>query len=443
MELFFFAAFVAGLVAGMALGIPLWSSLLFGLFLFLGYGILRRFPLKNLLVAAGKSAWTAKNISIVMLFVGALTALWRASGTIAYIVNGSVDFMPVQIFLPAVFLLNAMMSVLTGTSMGTVATMGIVCISMGDALGVDSLMTGGAIMSGAFFGDRWSPVSTSALLVADVTETKLYTNLGNMAKSCIVPTLVTLGIYFVLSYGAVTEGIALAQNGSVGGLKEGFAASFNLHPVTLLPAAAIVILSIARVGVKITMVVSLLISAILCYFLQTMDLKTIFEVAVFGFHPTEGAVARMLAGGGLLGMLKLIIAVCIALSFGGIFRLTGMLSRIRSLLARFAQRTSSFAGLLFTAIITNMFACNQSLSIFLTKELCSDFVQDKNRLALFIEDTCITIAALVPWSVACLIPVEMLQKGTGILPYAFFLYLLPLWGLVFDVFKQAFLKPKK
>ena len=120
---------------------------------------------------------TVRNILITFLLIGILTALWRAAGTIAVIVSYASALIRPSVFLLMTFLLNCAVSVLMGTSFGTSATMGVICATMGTALGVDIRLIGGAVLSGVLFGDRCSPVSTSALLVAELTGTSVFDNI--------------------------------------------------------------------------------------------------------------------------------------------------------------------------------------------------------------------------------------------------------------------------
>lgn len=130
------------------------------------YAIRKGFSLPEVLGMSAQGVRAAKNILTTFVLIGILTSLWRAGGTIPAIVCYSVRVMEPRLFLVCSFLLNCLVSFLTGTAFGSAATMGAVCMTMAAALGADPLMTGGAILSGVYFGDRCSPVSTSALLVA-------------------------------------------------------------------------------------------------------------------------------------------------------------------------------------------------------------------------------------------------------------------------------------
>lgn len=132
----------------------------------------------------------------MLALIGVLTGLWRAAGVIPAIVYYAVPLISPGVFLLATFLLNCLVSVLTGTSFGTAATVGSICISMAGAMGVPLFAAGGVALSAAFFGDRCSPISASALLVADLTGTDFYNNLKRMVKSAAVPFVLTCAAYF-------------------------------------------------------------------------------------------------------------------------------------------------------------------------------------------------------------------------------------------------------
>ena len=123
-----------------------------------------------------------RTVLITFMLIGMLTALWREAGTIPIIVCYAAQLIWRALFLLMTCLLNCFISVLTGTSFGTAATMGVICAAIGSTMQVNPVLTGGAVLSGTFFGDRCSPVSTSALLVAEVTGTNIFNNIKNISK---------------------------------------------------------------------------------------------------------------------------------------------------------------------------------------------------------------------------------------------------------------------
>lgn len=162
-----------------------------------------------------------------------------------------------RLFLVCSFLLNCLVSFLTGTAFGSAATMGAVCMTMAAALGADPLMTGGAILSGVYFGDRCSPVSTSALLVADLTGTDLFGNIRQMLRTSLVPFALAAGLYLLF-------GLSSPAAGQAADIAPLFALEFRLGPLPLIPAALILVLSALRVRVKAAMLASIAAAAVLC-----------------------------------------------------------------------------------------------------------------------------------------------------------------------------------
>ena len=252
-ELLVLLLFCGALTGCVITNISIIYALLFGLALFLFYGRKQGFSCKELVEMVFAGIKTVKNILIVFVLIGMLTALWRMAGTIPVLVCYATQLIHPSTFILMTFLLNCLVSVLTGTALGSAATMGVVCMTMGQTMGMNPLFVGGAILSGVYFGDRCSPVSTSALLVAEVTRTDIFANIKNMYRTAAVPFAISCMIYILLG--------AFSQHGE-GVLEIGdlFAQHFTLHWILLLPAVMILVLSAFRVNVKINMCVSILTS---------------------------------------------------------------------------------------------------------------------------------------------------------------------------------------
>lgn len=379
-------------------------ALLTGFVLLMAYGKFRGFGWKALLKMAASNVSAARNIAIVMLMVGALTALWRTCGTVAYIVDLASGALTPALFLPGAFLLCAAISVLTGTSVGTAATMGVICMSVGNAIGVNSAICGGAILAGSYFGDRCSPVSTSALLVAEITKTNLYDNIRGMIRTGWIAALVTLAIYGALGFFAGNGENAISTSTANAATSE-----FDLRWYMALPAISILALALFRIDVKINMLVSIAISVVVGF--------------VVGLPVTKMAST---AGYGILSMLKLIIVVIISLTYAGLFRGTGILEKLHAGITHLSKKVSPFGCVVLTAIATCALACNQTLSIVLTNEICTGVMPDEKRRAIAIENTSVIIAPLVPWTVASLVPLGAIGAPTSSILFACFLYLVPL-----------------
>ena len=423
MEVLMIGIFCALLIICIITGKSILYALLAGLIIFGLYGKKQGYSWRQISRMALQGAWKVKNILLTFILIGMLTALWRQAGTIPAIICYTVHLIKPSTFLLMTFLLNCLISVLTGTALGTAATIGVVCATMASALGIPSWMTGGAILSGVYFGDRCSPVSTSALLVAELTETGIYTNIKNMIKSALAPFTITCILYLTVS-------IQLHGKTEMPDLGHAFGSEFRLSWIALLPAAVILLLSVVQAGVKIAMIASIVTAIPVCIGLQNMAFTELPELLLNGFHSTDVTVAAMLNGGGITSMLKVGAIVCISSSYSGIFQATGILNGFQKMVCLLADRTKPYFAVLVTSILTSVMACNQTLAIMLTGQLCSRTEPDKLRFANNLEDSAVLIAPLVPWSIACAVPLTAAGAPGYSVLFAVFLYLLPLCDLV-------------
>ena len=346
-----------------------------------------------------------RNILFTFILIGMLTALWRQAGTIPAIICYTIHLIKPSTFLLMTFLLNCLVSVLTGTSFGTAATMGVVCATIASTLGIRPWMEGGAILSGIYFGDRCSPVSTSALLVSELTGTSVYRNIRNMIRSGAVPFIVTALIYFCVSRN-------LHGTAEVPDLVKIFGNEFQIGWITLLPAVVI------------------LTAIPICIWFQGIPVKNLSMLILTGFHSADSAVASMLDGGGISSMVKVGAIVCISSSYSGIFQETGILDGIQKMVIALADKTKPYLAVFVTAVLTGVVACNQTLSIILTDQLCSRTEADKEKFANYLEDSAVVIAPLIPWSIAGAVPLAAVGAPESSVLFALFLYLLPLWDLL-------------
>ena len=422
-------AFCAGLLACILLDAPILYALAFGLALFLLYGRRQGFSWRELGKMTVDGALTVKNILITFVLIGVLTALWRAAGTIPVIVCYASALIRPSVYLLMTFLLNCGVSVLTGTSFGTGATMGVICATMGVAMGFDLRLIGGAVLSGVYFGDRSSPVSTSALLVAELTRTDIFDNLRRMVRTALVPFLVSCAIFAAL-------GASGAQGGSAPDLRSVFERGFTLHWAALLPAAVILLLSALRVNVKLAMLSSIVTAVPLCLAVQRVAPGELLRVALTGYRAADPELAAMLNGGGVTSMLRVGGIVCLSASYSDIFRKTGLLDGAKRAIEALAARTTPYAAMLCTAIVGGMVACNQSLDTILTHQLCLGLKRDDSDYALDLEDTAIIVAPLIPWSIAGGVPLSAVGAPMSAIWFAVYLYLLPLWRLGLSFLKQ-------
>ena len=414
--------FLAGLAACLLLGLNILLALLFGLFCLVGYCLRRGHRPGEVLRMLAEGMLQVKGILIIFVLIGCLTALWRLSGVIPTIICLSLRVVDPTILVACSFLLCSMMSFLTGTSFGTASTMGVLCMMIATSAGVDPMLAGGAVISGIFVGDRCSPMSSSAQLVCTLTHTSIYGNIRNMLRSGAVPFLLTLLLYVLLGRSegsAVDSGItAVMESGSI------------LSPLCVLPAALILVLALFRVNVKLSMLVSILVSMVLAVAVQGVSVTEVLLTMVRGYRAADPALAALMDGGGLRSMVSVGGIVLLSSSYAGVFSHTPLLDGVRGKLAALASRAGGYAAVLVTSVFTAAVCCNQTLGTMLTVQLCEGLIEGKERFALAIEDTIILIAALIPWSIAGAVPVAAIGAPQTCLLCAFYLFAQPLWGLI-------------
>ena len=425
-----FGLFAAALIVCVIFDLSVIYALLAGLLIFTLCAFKSGHGAKDILRMMLDGVKTAKNVILSLALIGMLTALWRASGTIPAIICYASSLIQPKTVVLMSFVLNCAVSMLTGTAFGTVATMGVISMTMGIAMGAEPMLLGGAILSGAYFGDRASPMSTSALLVSELTETNVFENIRSMLRRSLVPFIVCCLIYAAAGFAAHTGG----ETPELGSL---FSKELRLHWLCLIPALLVIIMSILKIRVQITMAASIISAAILCLALQRDSISSVFLAAVTGFHAQDAQLASLLDGGGITSMLRSMAIIFISSTYAGIFSGAGLLDEIKEHIHTLSLRISAFGTVLVTALMTSGISCNQTLSIMLTHQLCRDTEPDRKRLALYIADTAIVLAALIPWSIACSVPLDSIGAPDSSLLAASFLYLLPIWSMIKAAHEKA------
>ncbi|ASS39921.1 Na+/H+ antiporter NhaC family protein [Fusobacterium sp. oral taxon 203] len=403
-------------------------ALIVGYIIFITYGFMKGHNLIVLIKKSFEEVLTVKNILLVFVLIGMITALWRASGTIAFIVYMGSKLISPSILILLTFLLCSILSVLIGTSLGTAATMGVICFSIGKTMGINPYYVGGAVLSGIYFGDRCSPMSTSALLIAELTKTNLYTNIKLMIKTSIIPFVMTCLFYLFLGFKSTVSNINVD-------VTEIFKQNYNLNIIVIIPAILIIILSILKINVKKTMLVSIIISFIIAMFIQRDSIVVLINYCIFGYHHPNEKLNLMMKGGGILSMVNVSLIVGISSSYSGIFKETKMLVSLKGYLKEFSKKTSNYFVIFLSSIVSGAIACNQSLGTILTNELCGELVE-KQKMAITLENTVILLVGLIPWNIAMDVPLKAIDVGFVSGFFAFYLYFLPLWNLFLGVMEE-------
>lgn len=416
------------LIVSVILNVPLLATLAFGYCLFFSYGLIKKYSVSSLLHMSTKGLKTTAPILLVFILIGMLTATWRAAGTIEAITYYSASVVSPATLVLASFILCAIMSMLTGSSFATAATMGVACYFIAKALDAEGPLVGGAILAGCFVGDRCSPLSSAGLLISNLTDTPLNENLRRIIKTAAVPFVLSCVAYAFLgssfSAGSVQEAAA-----SIAELQSAYSASFNLNPIVILPAALIVVLALLRVNMKSTMLVSLCAATVLAIFMQDISIAELPSILVMGYHATDPAVAHMVNGGGIISMFDLSLIVALASTYSGLFEGTGMLLGMRSYINKLAHKTTPFASILACSLAVSAVACDQIVALMLTAQLCSDTEGDSSAFALDLACATQIVPALVPWSTSVVGIASFVGMPINSIVFAFFCMLVPLWTL--------------
>lgn len=418
-----FFLLIFSVIRGYYIGFPLLISL--GIFLIT---LQRRgFALKNLLQMGWRGSRKSTGVIVILLLVGVVTAAWIAAGTVPAIVYYGVQIIRPRYFVVSAFLLTCFVSLLLGTSFGTVGTVGTALMVMARSSGVNVNLAAGAIIAGAYFGDRCSPLSSSAHLIATLTKTNIYRNIKSLWWTGLIPLVLASGIYLYwsLSSPATTP----PQN-----ITAQIAKSFTINPLVMAPAVVILGLAIVQVPVKISMLLSL-VTAIVCSFIyQSYSLIENLKFLIWGFslNPTN-PLATIIKGGGLIPMMNVIIVVIISTALAGIFNETQILAPIKNWLLGIKNHSQLFLATIFLSIVSCAFGCTQTIGIVMTQQLVEENYVTQElgnyKLATDLANTVIVVSALIPWNIAGLVPAKILLVDANFIPYTPYLYLLPIVNL--------------
>ncbi|MDF2874069.1 MAG: Na+/H+ antiporter NhaC-like protein [Sporomusa sp.] len=422
-----FILFFICLLCSIYNGVSILYPLLLGLICFMLISLRRGYTLNTLLKMMLNGSMKSLIVIKIFVLIGVITAVWRACGTISFIVYYGIAFMSAKYFILSAFLLCCLVSFLLGTSFGTVGTIGVVLIVLAKSGNVDINTAAGAIIAGAYFGDRCSPMSSSANLIAVLTNTKLYINIKNMAKTSVMPFVLSLIGYIYLSLG---NPLAFYDNQ----ITQAISNSFNISIIVLFPAVIILVLAAFRIDVKLSMSISILSGILIALFIQHVPFLQLLQYIATGYSMDKNSFfADIIQGGGLYSMLTVSLIVLISSAYSGIFEGTGLLSEIEHFFEKLSEKISVYPALILSSIATAAFSCNQTLAVMLTHQFASR-IYEKNRLsnyrlAVDMENTVILISAMIPWNIAGAVPAAALSADTGFIIYAFYLFLVPLTNL--------------
>lgn len=428
-----FVIFIGTMIAMLITGHSMVWALLAGLVMFAGLGLVK---LKKSDEALGIGqgirelalhSWGSIKESLivieVMLIIGFITAAWRVSGTITVFVYYGMKLIVPPLFLVIAFLLSCLLSYALGTSFGVAGTVGVIFMALARSGGVDPVITAGVLMSGIYFGDRGSPVSSSANMVAGITKTNILENVRIMMKTAILPFIITLAAYTALS-------VANPISSVDGGVLSAFESEFTLSFWSFVPAAIMLALPLLKVGIIASIGASVAASVAVAVLVEKVSLFSVIKILFLGFHSSGEGLATILDGGGFVSMLEISAILAISCAYSGIFNRTDMLKSLLDVIEKGCRKTGRYAVTVIISLISCVVFCNQTIATLMCNDLLTrpylNTGGSRQELAIDMENTVILIVGLIPWCIACSVPLTFFNAGIDSLPWAIYLYIVPI-----------------
>ena len=409
------------------------SLIFLGIFIF---SVKKFKTLKNTLDIA--IAGTKKSYLLVFIFalLGALSASWFISGTIPALIYYGIKIINPNYFYVFSFLITSLFSFLIGSSFGTVGTIGLVMVSLARGIGLDIYIVAGSIISGAYFGDRGSPMSSSANFVAILTETEIYSNVKGMFKASILPYLITLSLYFYLGKNIEPKFI---ENNILTLLNQNFYLDF----LVFIPMIYLVIMCLLKKNIRHTILVSIFLSLIIGWFLQNYEDRNFIKVLIYGFKlPIENELYNVIRGGGIFSMGTAMVMALLSCGLVNIVDKLGILKLVSEKIGVVKSEWKIYLYTIVVAILTATISCSQSTSILLTSQIMKKIYKKngftKELLALDIENSSVVLSSLIPWNIAITVPALMLDiSAVKIIPYSLYLFILPVIVMILKIKKLS------
>ena len=413
-------------------------------------GMWLRVPFAQMLQGAVNSIAASMSAILILLLIGALAGTWLISGIVPAMIYYGLQVLNPTIFLFAATVVCCIVSVATGSSWSTVATVGIALLGIGQALGINEAIVAGAIISGAYFGDKISPMSDTTNLAPAMAGTDLFTHVRYMLYTTI-PSI-TVALLLFLGFGLFTENNVSGEDASA--LSESIKASFNINPLLFIVPALVIFMIVKKVNALAALLIGTLLGGVFAVIFQPHVVREVSGVtgsyakqsymAIMNAMSTNVAVATdneiaagLLKGKGMAGMLNTIWLILCALTFGGIMEEVGLLRRITAPLAR---RAKSDGALVTTTagscIFVNVTASDQYLSIVVPGRMFAETYKERGlapqNLSRTLEDAGTVTSVLVPWNTCGATQAAVLGVSTfAFAPYCFFNIVSPLMTVLF------------
>jgi len=389
---------------------------------------------------------------LILLMVGSLAGTWLISGVIPTMIYYGLEILNPTIFLPATVIICAIISIATGSSWTTSATVGIALIGIGGALHIPLGMVAGAVLSGAYFGDKMSPMSDTTNLAPAMAGTDLFTHIKYMAKTTVPTIIITLIIFIII-------GLTLDIKGTTdtSAILTSIEHSFNITPWLFLVPVIVILLIIRKTQPLIALLVGTLLGGVFAIIFQpeivakiggseTLNFQSAYQ-GIMNAITVETTVASenemlsdLFSAGGMSGMLGTIWLIICAMVFGGVMEAIGALSRISAALLKLAHSVFGlFASTVATCLALNVTASDQYLAIVVPGKMFAKAYEEKGlapeNLSRTLEDSGTVTSVLVPWNTCGAYQSGVLGVGVHeYFIYAIFNYLSPIMTLIFAAF---------
>ena len=415
-------------------------------------GFINKVSYKKMIDEVANNLKSTTGAILILLFVGALAGTWLISGVIPTMIYYGLKILNPTIFLPATIIICAIISIATGSSWTTSATVGIALIGIGDALGISLGMVAGAVLSGAYFGDKMSPMSDTTNLAPAMAGTDLFTHIRYMAYTTVPTIIITLIIFIILGFTIDTTGSANTEV-ILSAIKD----SFNINLWLFLVPITVIVLIIKKTQPLIALLIGTLLGGIFAIIFQPDIIIQIANAKELNFHSAYQGVMNaitvdtvietsnpqlndLFSSGGMSGMLGTIWLIICAMVFGGVMDAIGALSRISSALLKLANSVFGlFASTVTSFLVLNVTASDQYLAIVVPGKMFSKAYEEKGlapeNLSRTLEDSGTVTSVLVPWNTCGAYQSGVLGVSVGeYFVYAIFNYLSPFMTLLFAAF---------
>lgn len=396
---------------------------------------------KNIVKTIGKSMPAI----LILLLIGSLSGTWLLSGVIPAFIYYGLDVLHPSIFLFATVIISSLVSLATGSSWSTIATIGVALLGIGHAMGINDAITAGAIVSGAYFGDKMSPLSDTTNLAPAMAGTDIYTHIRYMLYTTIPSMTITLIIFlfigFTYDFKSDANEIEMVQNA--------IAESFYISPWLFIVPAFLIIIIIKKIKPIPSMLLGTLAGGIFAVIFQPDIIKEISGVAdnyskasymsvmqaMYGdieINTANEKINDLFGTSGMAGMLKTIWLILTAMVFGGVMESSGMLKKITmSVMKKVKSSGSLIASTAASCIFFNATASDQYISIVVPGRMYNKAFKEKGLkpevLSRTLEDAGTVTSVLIPWNTGGATQARVLGVATvDYLPYAFFNLISPL-----------------